>query len=200
MTLPELFAFKTNSPDEYAKEQDRFFADNKKIDLVAKKESVQTEHIENIQAAKNNYEAKLEEFLKNEELILAFNNQYIEENNTKPDEYQAFSKNEQYKQLIDTFLSEKGLQKKDYFKNLQLQLDYYEYYKKEYGENAIPHSQKENIAAINKLKEVNGNNLDGIGGGSNSFSEIITTEDGLEVLNIANQLINNSETISDEMK
>lgn len=32
MTLPQLFAFKTNSPDEYAKEQDRFFADNKKID------------------------------------------------------------------------------------------------------------------------------------------------------------------------
>lgn len=65
MTLPALFAFKTNSPDEYAKEQDRFFADNKKIDLVAKKENVKTEHIENIQAAKNNYEAKLEEFLKN---------------------------------------------------------------------------------------------------------------------------------------
>lgn len=178
MTLSELFAFKTNSPDEYAKEQDRFFADNKKIDLVAKKENVQTEHIENIQATKNNYEAKLEEFLnnhninreeflKNEKLILAFNNQYIKENYTEYDKYQA--KNEQYKQLIDTFLSEKGLQKKDYFNNLQLQLDYYEYYKNKYGENAIPPSQKENIAVINKLKEVNGNNLEGIGGESKSF-------------------------------
>lgn len=211
MTLPELFAFKTNSPDEYAKEQDRFFADNKKIDLVAKKENVKTEYIKKIHAAKNNYIAKLkeflenhniteEEFLKNEKFILVFNNQYIKdkENYTEFDKYRA--KNKQYKQLIDPFLSEKGLQKEDYSKNLQLQLDYYEYYKNKYGENAIPPSQKENIAAINKLKEVNGNNLDGIGAGDKSFREIITTEDGLEVLNIANQLINNSETISDEMK
>ena len=188
MTLPQLFAFKTDSPDKYAEEQDRFFADNEKIDLVAKKENVKTEHIENIQAAKNNYEAKLkeflnnhninmEEFLKNEKLILAFNNQYInKENSTEYDKRQA--KNEQYNQLINTFLSEKGLQKKDYRKNLQLQLDYYEYYKKEYGENAIPPSQKQNIAAINKLKEVNGNNLEGIGAGDKSFHEIIKTEDG----------------------
>ena len=32
MTLPQLFAFKTDSPNEYAEEQDRFFADNEKID------------------------------------------------------------------------------------------------------------------------------------------------------------------------
>lgn len=110
MTLSELFAFKTHSPDKYAKAQDRFFADNKKIDLVAEKEKAKTKHIENIQAAKNNYEAKLEEFLKNEKLILAFNNQYIKENYTEYDKYQA--KNKQYKQLIDLFYLKKDCQLK----------------------------------------------------------------------------------------
>lgn len=213
MTLPELFAFKTNSPDEYAKKQKNFFNNNKKIDLVAEKEKAKYEFVQQRENAEKNYNDTLseflknhnitkEEFLENKELILKFNAQYTDtvENNSKSkfDKYQA--KNEQYKQLIDTFLSEKGLQKKDYFNNLQLQLDYYEYYKNKYGENAIPPSQKENIAVINKLKEVNGNDLAGIGGGSQSFSEIIKPEDALEVLNIANQLINNSETISDEMK
>lgn len=211
MTLPQLFAFKTKSPDEYAKKQEIFFNNNKKIDLVAEKEKAKYEFVQQRENAEKNYNDTLseflknhnitkEEFLENKELILKFNAQYTVENNSKSkfDKYQA--KNEQYKQLINTFLSEKGLSIEDYFKNLQLQLDYYEYYKNKYGENAIPLSQKENIAAINKLKEVNGNNLEGIGGGTKSFSEIIKPEDALEVLNIANQLINNSETISDEMK
>ncbi len=189
MTLPQLFAFKTNSPDEYAKEQDRFFADNEKIDLVAKKENAKYEFVQQRENAEKNYNDTLseflknhnitkEEFLENKELILKFNAQYTVENDSKFDKYQA--KNEQYKQLINTFLSEKGLSIEDYSKNLQLQLDYYEYYKKEYGENAIPRSQKENIAAIEQLKEINGGSLERIGAGDKSFRSIISSEDNFK--------------------
>ncbi len=193
MTRPELFAFKTTSPDEYAKKQEIFFNNNKKIDLVAEKEKAKYEFVQQRENAEKNYNDTLseflknhnitkEEFLENKELILKFNAQYTDtvENNSKSkfDKYQA--KNEQYKQLLTTFLSEKGQKEEDYFKNLQLQLDYYEYYKKEYGENAIPPSQKENIAAIEQLKEINGGSLEKIGAGDKSFLDIISSEDNFE--------------------
>ena len=189
-TPSEFFAFKTNSPDEYAKYKELFFKNNKKIDLVAEKEKAKYEFVQQRENAEKNYNDTLseflknhnitkEEFLENKELILKFNAQYTVENKSKFDKYQA--KNEQYKQLLTTFLSEKGQKKEDYSKNLQLQLDYYEYYKKEYGEDAIPLSQKQNIEAIQLLKEYNGNDLIGIGGGDKSFQNIIIAEDDFEI-------------------
>ena len=96
MTRPELFAFKTTSPDEYAKKQEIFFNNNKKIDLVAEKEKAKYEFVQQRENAEKNYNDTLseflknhnitkEEFLENKELILKFNAQYTDtvENNSK---------------------------------------------------------------------------------------------------------------------